>query len=235
MTYKLNALLVLSVCQFACTMTIVTTSPSTETFETTIEHFRGVFSSFPCANKTIVSRIFNIMNLALNPNNAHFSGRDAAKTEWLYLMVIGNSSNISIKRWRVILNKILEAHKSQNEEIREKNEQMLEIDLTESQIHRFNLYLCEADKQMTSSDGEIFNRYFFGFPIGLALGVPEEDIKDILEDDIYGNQAIDYLGRLAHLICGTKHPNASSHRTNQNIVRDLREALEGLLNRSQQA
>lgn len=53
--------------------------PSEETFDSTIEHFRSVFTSFPCSNKTIVNQIFNTMNLALNPKFAHCAERDAAK------------------------------------------------------------------------------------------------------------------------------------------------------------
>lgn len=79
----------------------------------------------------------------------------------------------------------------------------------------------------------VFQRYFFGFPLGLALGVPEGDIAELLDDDVYGDNALEYLGRLAHLVCESKYPNSTGHRNNQNIVQDLRQALEYLLNRSQ--
>lgn len=80
-----------------------------------------------------------------------------------------------------------------------------------------------------------FQRYFFGFPIGLALGVPEDDIAELLEEDVYGENALDYLGRLANLVCESKYPNSTGHRNNQNLIQDLRLTLETLLNRSHQA
>lgn len=63
---------------------------------------------------------------------------------------------ISNRKSKILLYKLFTARQMRQEQLT-LNEQMLNKNLLPSQIHRFNLYLVEMEKQMASSDLEMFN------------------------------------------------------------------------------
>lgn len=64
----------------------------------------------------------------------------------------------------------------------------------------------------------LFQSYLYGFPIGLALGIPQEDIAWILEQNNSLDAVAGQLSKRANDLCRTKHPHFGY---NENIVRDL--------------
>lgn len=74
-----------------------------------------------------------------------------------------------------------------------------------------------------------FQLYLYGFPLGVALGIPERDGTKILnenEDRSDIRSAAIELGALAEERCEQKYSNSGDYTFNGNTVRDFLQAFE---------
>lgn len=121
------------------------------------------------------------------------------------------------------------------------NAKMLDIYLTPLQMRRFKVFtrLLDGDAQqldvytliVSAHDSNrhfvgcqmktnlFFQRYLYGFPIGLAVGVPESEITRILETQISMDEIARQLGILATTLCKRQFPDYSGNT--EHIVREI--------------
>lgn len=66
-------------------------------------------------------------------------------------------------------------------------------------------------------------RYLYAFPIGFALGIPENDITRLLEVHTTMEEVASALGKLANKRCQSSYP--VQFKFNDHIVHDLVIAL----------
>lgn len=64
-----------------------------------------------------------------------------------------------------------------------------------------------------------FQRYLYGFPIGLAIGVPEGEITRILETHNSMDEIASQLGKYANTSCKRQYPDYVGNT--EHIVREL--------------
>lgn len=84
-----------------------------------------------------------------------------------------------------------------------------------------------------------FQLYLDNFPLGVALGIPEEKIKQILDKDKHeitdfnsrvaiSKRASEELGEFAEETCDKKYLSPGQYTKKANIVRDFLKAIDDL-------